>query len=113
MCENTYIGVWSFRPGFSLWHTCHVVRHGHFTLKQLRLPVLYEMHTNSCTGPRLYGKTCNKCKKLHHFANVRKAREVNVIDKTAEEPDQHLFIGTLNSSETKQPVAYASRVKSV
>ena len=42
----------AFRPGFSLWHTCHV-RHGHFTLKQLRLPVLNEMHTNSCTGPRL------------------------------------------------------------
>ena len=58
MCENTYIGVWSFRafrPGFSLWHTCHVVRHGHFTLKQLRLAVLNEMHTNSCTGPRLFG----------------------------------------------------------
>ena len=32
----------------------HVVRHGHFTLKQLRLPVLNEMHTNSCTGPRLF-----------------------------------------------------------
>ena len=43
----------AFRPGFSFWHTCHVVRHGHFTLKQLRLPVLNEMHTNSCTGPRL------------------------------------------------------------
>ena len=43
----------AFRPGFTLWHTCHVVRHGHFTLKQLRLPVLNEMHTNSCTGPRL------------------------------------------------------------
>ena len=41
------------RPGFSLWHTFHVVRHGHFTLKQLRLPILNEMHTNSCTGPRL------------------------------------------------------------
>ena len=44
---------WAFRPGFSLWHTCHVVRHGHFTLKQLRLPVLNDMHTNSCTGPKL------------------------------------------------------------
>ena len=43
----------AFRPGFTLWHTCHVVRHGHFTLKQLRLPVLNEMHTKSCTGPRL------------------------------------------------------------
>ena len=26
---------------------CHVDRHGHFTLKQLRLPVLNETHTNS------------------------------------------------------------------
>jgi hypothetical protein len=38
-----------FRPGFRFWHICHVDRHGHFTLKQLRLPV----HTNSYTGPRL------------------------------------------------------------
>ncbi len=43
----------AFRPGFSIWHICHVVRHGHFTLKQLRLSVLNEMHTNSYTGPRL------------------------------------------------------------
>ena len=28
-------------------------RHGHFTLKQLRLLVANEMHTNSYTGPRL------------------------------------------------------------
>ena len=43
----------AFRPGFSIWHICHVVCHGHFTLKQLRLSVLNEMHTNSYTGPRL------------------------------------------------------------
>ena len=46
-----------FRPGFRFWHICHVDRHvdrhGHFTLKQLRLPVLNETHTNSYTGPRL------------------------------------------------------------
>ena len=47
----------AFRPGFSLWHTCHVFRHDHFTLKQLRLPVLNEMHTNACTGPRLQCQT--------------------------------------------------------
>ena len=29
-----------FRPRFSLWHIHHVVRHGHLTLKRLRLPVL-------------------------------------------------------------------------
>ncbi|CAB4035138.1 Hypothetical predicted protein, partial [Paramuricea clavata] len=38
------------------WHICHVDCHGHFTLKQLRLPVLNETHTNSCTGPRLDGR---------------------------------------------------------
>ena len=32
---------------------CHVDRHGHFTLKQLRLPVLNETHTNSYTDPSL------------------------------------------------------------
>ena len=56
MCENTYIGVWSFSgissriqplahmPCCSSWS---------FYPKKLRLPVLNEMHTNSCTGPRL------------------------------------------------------------
>jgi hypothetical protein len=43
-----------FRPGFRFWHICHVDRHGHFTRKQLRLPVLNETHTNSYTGPRLF-----------------------------------------------------------
>jgi hypothetical protein len=43
-----------FRPGFRFSHICHVDRHGHFTLKQLRLPALNELHTNSYTGPRLY-----------------------------------------------------------
>jgi hypothetical protein len=42
-----------FRPGFRFWHICHVDRHGHFTLKQLKLPVLNETHTNIYTGPRL------------------------------------------------------------
>jgi hypothetical protein len=42
-----------FRPAFRFWHICHVDRHGHFTLKQLRLPVLNETHTNIYTGPRL------------------------------------------------------------
>jgi hypothetical protein len=34
-------------------HICHVDRHGHFTLRQLRLLILNESHTNSYTGPRL------------------------------------------------------------
>jgi hypothetical protein len=42
-----------FRPGFGFWHICHVDRHGHFTLKQLRLPVVNEMHTKSYKCPRL------------------------------------------------------------
>jgi hypothetical protein len=42
-----------FSPGFRFWHICHVDRHGYFTLKQLRLPVLNETHTNSYTCPRL------------------------------------------------------------
>ena len=44
-----------FCAGFSIRHTRHVVRHGHFILKQSRLPVLNEMHKNSYTGPRLSG----------------------------------------------------------
>ena len=62
MCETPILGCGHFRvfrSGCSLLHTCHVVRHGHFTLEQLRLPVLNEMHTNSYTGPRLIAKTQN------------------------------------------------------
>ena len=33
----------------------HVDRHNQLTLKQLRLSLLNEMHTNSYTGPRLIG----------------------------------------------------------
>ena len=66
MCENTYIGVWSFSDS-SFWHTCHVVRHGHFTLKQLRLLVLNEMHTNSYTGPRLVlDQTGSRCQLFYY-----------------------------------------------
>ena len=39
-----------------VWHICHVDRHGHFTLKQLRLPVLNETHTNSYAAPRQHVK---------------------------------------------------------
>ena len=56
MRENFCIGARSF-SGISsqiqLWHTRYIVRHGHFTLKQLRLSVLNEMPTNSYRGPRL------------------------------------------------------------
>ena len=56
--KTTILGrshFWVFCPGFSLRHARHVVRYGHFTLKQLRLPVLNEIRTNSRTGPRLIG----------------------------------------------------------
>ena len=43
-----------FRPGFRFWHICHVDRHGHFTLKQLRLSLVNKTHTKPCTGPRQY-----------------------------------------------------------
>ena len=46
-----------FPLGFRFSHICHVDRHGHFTLKQLRLPVVNESHTNSYTGPRYYSVT--------------------------------------------------------
>ena len=49
-----------------------------------------------------YGKNCNRCKKLHHFASMCKAKEINFIDKTDEEQDQHFFIGTVKSDEAKQ-----------
>jgi hypothetical protein len=29
-----------------------------------------------------YGKNCNRCKKLHHFASMCKAKAINFIDKT-------------------------------
>ena len=46
-----------FRPGLEFGQRYHVDRHGQLTLKQLRLSVLNEMHTNSYTGPRLlFGK---------------------------------------------------------
>ena len=40
-------------PGFGFGQRYHVDRHGQLTLKQLRLSVLNEMHTNSYSGPRL------------------------------------------------------------
>ena len=39
-----------FRPGFEFWHICHVDRHGHFTLKQLRLSLVNETDTKPYTG---------------------------------------------------------------
>ena len=43
----------TFRPGFGFGQRYHLDRHGQLTLKQLRLSVLNEMHTNSFTGPTL------------------------------------------------------------
>ena len=44
---------WTFRSGFGFGQRYHDDRHGQLTLKQLRLSVLNEMHTNSYSGPRL------------------------------------------------------------
>jgi hypothetical protein len=43
----------TFAPDSGFGTYANVDRHGHFTLKQLRLPVLNETHTNIYTGPRL------------------------------------------------------------
>jgi hypothetical protein len=53
------------RPRCRFWHICHVDRHGHFALKQLRLPVLNEMHTDSYTGPRLFNLSINMIINIH------------------------------------------------
>jgi hypothetical protein len=61
-----------FRPGFGFWHICHVDRHGHFTLKQLRLPVVNETHTKSYTGPRLLISLLNEqLSHNHHSLSIR------------------------------------------
>ena len=41
----------NFRSGSGFWHICHVDRPGQFTLKQLRLSLVNEMHTDSYTSP--------------------------------------------------------------
>ena len=45
--------IQDFRPRFKFWYICHVDRHGHFSLKRLRLSLVNEVHTNSYTGPKL------------------------------------------------------------
>ena len=45
----------------------HVDRHGQLTLKQLRLSVLNEMHTNSYTGPRLSGQLVSLRAFIYNF----------------------------------------------
>ena len=47
--RKRHIWVWSVsrRPGFGFGQRYHVDRHGQLTLKQLRLSVLNEVHTNS------------------------------------------------------------------
>ena len=57
MAKALFLGVVSlgcFAPDWcSSSVIYHVDRHGQLTLKQLRLSVLNEMHTNSYTGPKL------------------------------------------------------------
>jgi hypothetical protein len=62
LCRHCRFWAGSFSglpPGFRFWHICHVDRHGHLVIKQLRLPVLNETHTNIYTGPRLHWITCH------------------------------------------------------
>ena len=75
--------------GFRFWHICHVDCHGHFTLKQLRLSLVNEVHTNFYTGPRLIVKilfkafcACNHKILVFHnrFAFLKK-------DKQDDDPD--------------------------
>ena len=47
------VSLGCFAPGLVFKQHYHVDRHGHLTLKQLRLYVLNKMHTNSYTGPGL------------------------------------------------------------
>ena len=47
----------TFRPGFRFGQICHLVHHGEFTPKQLRLSGVNETDTKSLTGPRLL--SCN------------------------------------------------------
>ena len=49
-CRKRHFWVW-IRPGFQFGQRYHFDRHGQLALKQLRLSVLNEMHTNSYTGP--------------------------------------------------------------
>ena len=43
----------TFRPVFRFGQRYHLDSHGQLALKQFRLSVLNEVHTNSYTGPRL------------------------------------------------------------
>jgi hypothetical protein len=52
--STTAVRFRTFRPGLGFGQRYHVDRHSQLTLKQLRLSVLNEMHTNSYTGPRLH-----------------------------------------------------------
>jgi hypothetical protein len=56
MARALFLGVNSFgrfAPDWGFGQRYHVDRHGQLALKQLRLSVLNEMHTNSYTCPRL------------------------------------------------------------
>ena len=62
MAKAPYLGVVSFgrfvpdSGSGSVTMLTAIDRHGQLTLKQLRLSVLNEMHTNSYSGPRLTGQ---------------------------------------------------------
>ena len=86
LCRHCRFRAGSFSelsPRIQFWHICHVDRHGHFTLKQLRLPVLNETHTNIYTGPRLGGGGIREVQSLHirhiHHNNIIYSYLANIL----------------------------------
>jgi hypothetical protein len=106
LCRHCRFRAGSFSglsPRIQVSHICHVDRHGHFTLKQLRLPVLNESHTNSYTGPRLKSKIAN-----HGHITTRKPPAILPEKGPAEEVEsrgllrKNRFIHVLEISKSTQ-----------
>ena len=86
ICETAVLGCGHFRvlcPVFSTWHTCHVVRHGHFTLKQLKciqihiqvlelttLGKLISIMTDNAIYHFNFLSLCDQSNELHKFCFV-------------------------------------------
>ena len=86
ICETAVLGFGHFRvlcPVFSTWHTCHVVRHGHFTLKQLKciqihiqvlelttLGKLISIMTDNAIYHFNFLSLCDQSNELHKFCFV-------------------------------------------
>ena len=62
---SSFFGV--FRPGFGFGQGYHLDRHGQLAIKQSRLSVLNETHTNSYTAPRLESLWKKESKTFTHL----------------------------------------------